>query len=334
MSKTINIASPAQFSDLLKSSRIVVTDFYADWCGPCKTIAPVYETLSAQLSRPSKITFVKVNTETQKEIAAKYNVSALPTFMIFKQGQAVEKVQGADVRKLQDVVRKLAAEAEGGGSGSSAGFGVSGNESRSGWRKSNLPKGYSDITDQLEIKGLDLLNSDSAFGGVRVLFDDGKPSALDNKGKAEEGKSKDWVESDTDEQLMLFMPFMATLKVHTLQITSLPPTSSEDDDEIPMRPKTINVYSNRSHILGFEEADDIPATQTVTLSADDWDSTGTANISLRFVRFQNVTSLVIFVVDGDGEGERVRVDRLRIIGESGEKRELGKLEKIGDEQGE
>jgi len=254
--------------------------------------------------------------------------------MIFKQGQAVEKVQGADVRKLQDVVRKLAAEAEGGASGSSAGFGASGSGSGSGWRKSNLPKGYSNITDQLEIKGLDLLNSDSAFGGARVLFDDSKPSALDNKGKAEEGKSKDWVESDTDEQLMLFMPFMATLKVHTLQITSLPPTPSEDDDEIPMRPKTINIYSNRSHVLGFEEADDIPATQTVTLSADDWDSTGTANISLRFVKFQNVTSLVVFVVDGDGEGERVRVDRLRIIGESGEKRELGKLEKIGDEQGE
>jgi hypothetical protein len=113
-------------------------------------------------------------------------------------------------------------------------------------------------------------------------------------------------------------------------ITSLPP-AAEDDDEVPMRPKTIQIYPNRPHILGFEEADDIPATQSITLSEKDWDSTGTATLSLRFVKFQNVTSLVLFIVDGEGEGERVRVDRVRIIGETGEKRDLGKLEKVGDD---
>jgi len=76
MSKTVQIASPKQFSDLLQSSQIVVTDFYADWCGPCKTIAPLYEQLSASLSRPNHITFVKVNVDTQKEIASKYAVTA------------------------------------------------------------------------------------------------------------------------------------------------------------------------------------------------------------------------------------------------------------------
>jgi len=101
-----------------------------------------------------------------------------------------------------------------------------------------------------------------------------------------------------------------------------------------MRPKTIHFYINKSHILGFEEAEDIPSTQTVVLESKDWDSTGTANIALRFVKFQNVTSLVLFIVDGDGSSEKVRLDRIRIIGETGEKRELGKLEKIGDEQGE
>lgn len=101
-----------------------------------------------------------------------------------------------------------------------------------------------------------------------------------------------------------------------------------------MRPKTIQIYPNCPHILGFEEAEDIIPTQSITLSEKDWDETGTATLSLRFVKFQNVTSLVIFVVDGDGEGEKVRIDRVRVIGETGEKRELGKLEKIGDEHGE
>lgn len=98
-----------------------------------------------------------------------------------------------------------------------------------------------------------------------------------------------------------------------------------------MRPKTIQIYTNRPHILGFEEAEDIPSTQAITLSDTDWDSTGTATFSLRFVKFQNVTSLVLFIVDGDGEGDKVRVDRIRVIGETGEKRDLGKLEKVGDD---
>lgn len=101
-----------------------------------------------------------------------------------------------------------------------------------------------------------------------------------------------------------------------------------------MRPKTIKLFTNRPHNLGFDEADDIPPTQEIEIKTSDWNANGTANISLRFVRFQNITSLVLFVVDGDGDSEKVRLDRVRLIGESGEKREMGKLEKIGDEPGE
>lgn len=101
-----------------------------------------------------------------------------------------------------------------------------------------------------------------------------------------------------------------------------------------MRPKTVKLFTNRPHNLGFEEADDIDPTQTIEIGEADWNSNGTANLPLRFVRFQNVSSLVIFVVDGDGDSEKVRLDRVRLIGESGEKREMGKLEKIGDEPGE
>ena len=95
-----------------------------------------------------------------------------------------------------------------------------------------------------------------------------------------------------------------------------------------MRPKTLKIYSNRPHNVGFDEAEDIPATQEITLSTSDWDATGTADVALRFVKFQNITSMVIFVVDGDGDSEKVRLDRVRIIGETGEKRDQGKLEKI------
>ena len=131
--------------------------------------------------------------------------------MIFKQGNLVEKIKGADPRILQAVVKKLASEAEGGASG----FG--GSSGGGNWRIGDLPKGYHDITDQVDVKGLELLNADSEFGTVRVLLDGNKPTGL-LKGKAAAGKDKDWVETDTDEQLMMFMPFQSTLKIHTLQV--------------------------------------------------------------------------------------------------------------------
>jgi len=131
---------------------------------------------------------------------------------------------------------------------------------------------------------------------------------------------------------MLFIPFQSTLKIHSLHLTAFPP-ASDDDDEVPMRPKTVKIYTNRAHILGFDEAEDIEPTQTITLGSNDWDAkSGTAKIELRFVKFQNVTSLVVFVVDGDGSSEKVRLDRVRIIGETGEKRDPGKLEKVGDDE--
>jgi hypothetical protein len=183
------------------------------------------------------------------------------------------------------------------------------------------------------VRGLDLLNADSEFGGVRTLFDSSQPTAL-NKGKGAATGSdsqKDWVESDVDNQLMLYVPFTSNLKVHTIQITSCVTASDDDDDdESPVRPKTIHIWTNRQHNLGFEEAEDIPATQTIELKESDWDmQTATAKLELRFVKFQNVYSLVLFVADGDGDSERTRIDRIRFIGETGEKRDLGKLEKVG-----
>lgn len=260
----------------------------------------------------------------------------LPTFMIFKNKKAVSTIQGANPKALLEAVEQL--EVEGGSEGAGSWEAES---SGTGWLGFDLPRGYNDVTNQVDLLGLDLLNSNSDFGEARTLFDVSKPSTLDSgkgKGNAGAGETKkDWIESDTDEQLMLYIPFQATLKIHTLHITSLPPKPSQGEarDEIPMKPKTIQIYSNRAHVLGFEEAEDIPATQAITLSPQDWDdSTGTAKIELRFVKFQNVSSLVIFVLDGDGDGEKVRVDRLRIVGETGEKRDLGKLEKIGDQSGE
>ncbi|KAF2652272.1 DUF1000-domain-containing protein [Lophiostoma macrostomum CBS 122681] len=336
MSGPEQISSPAQLSTLLSSTRIVVVNFYNEWNTACKAIAPVYEQLASQPAWLGVVKFAKVNAEQQAQIAQRYSITNPPTFMIFKNGQQVSKINGANPQQLSDAIKRLATEVESDGS-SSGGFGEASSSGGGAWQGASLPRGYTDVTDQVDVRGLDLLNADSDFGGVRTLFETTAPSALaagKGKGAATESESKkDWIESDVDEQLMLYMPFTSTLKVHTIQLTSLPPTSDDDDDdEIPMRPKTIHLYSNRQHNLGFDEAEDIPATQTLELDASSWDEkTGTAKLELRFVKFQNIHSLVLFISAGDGDGEKTRVDRVRIIGDTGEKREMGKLEKIGDD---
>lgn len=335
MSKTVHITSPSHFSNVLTSSRVVVADFFADWCGPCKAIAPVYEQLSAQLSRPNHITFTKIDTEAQKDIARTYNISSLPTFLIFKAGRETKRIQGADPKGLDAAVKQLAREAEEADSSGAGGASSSSGGSGGPWSGAAAPRGYNEITDQVEIQGLDFLNLDGEAGSKRAIFAPDKPSALsDSKGKGKAAGAtaeKDWIESDTDEQLMLFLPFQATLKLHSIHLTSV----ITGDDSETVRPKTIQLYTNRSHVLGFDEAEDTPAVQTIELSASDWDAkTHTAKLELRFVKFQNISSVVLFVVDGDGDGEKTRIDRIRLFGETGEKRAMGKLEKIGDEQGE
>jgi hypothetical protein len=187
------------------------------------------------------------------------------------------------------------------------------------------------------MKGSELLNADTIFGGVSTLFSDEKPSGGNRLGKGKEPAALDWIESDTDAQLMLFVPFQSIIKLHSIEITSFAKRDEdEDDDEVPGRPHRVELYTNRPHNLGFEEAEDTPAVQTIELTPASWREEegggATAVVETRFVKFQNVSSLVVFVVDAEHGAERTRIDRVRLIGEMGEKKVMGKLQKVGEEE--
>lgn len=77
---------------VLKADGIVLVDFYADWCGPCKMVAPIIDELSEEMS---DVTFVKVNVDEEGELAQEYNVVSIPTFVIFKDGSVASQFMGA-----------------------------------------------------------------------------------------------------------------------------------------------------------------------------------------------------------------------------------------------
>ncbi|KAK4102874.1 thioredoxin [Parathielavia hyrcaniae] len=103
---TISIASPAQWRQTLSSHAVVIADFYADWCGPCKMIAPTFESLSTKYSKPNKIAFCKVDVDSQKDVAQQYGVRAMPTFLVLRNGSVVETIQGANPPALTAAVEK------------------------------------------------------------------------------------------------------------------------------------------------------------------------------------------------------------------------------------
>jgi thioredoxin 1 len=93
--------SDASFdADVLKSTEPVVVDFWAEWCGPCRMIAPALEEISGALG--DKVKIVKLNVDENPAVAAKYGIMSIPTLMLFKNGEiASRQVGAAPKQKLQ-----------------------------------------------------------------------------------------------------------------------------------------------------------------------------------------------------------------------------------------
>ncbi|KAG1265636.1 hypothetical protein G6F65_014162 [Rhizopus arrhizus] len=124
-----------------------------------------------------------------------------------------------------------------------------------------------------------------------------------------------YLESDVDEQLIISVPFNQPVKVHSLKF-KVPNTANA--------PKTIKLYTNRQ-ALGFDDAESISETQTIELSPKDFEED--AIVNLRFVKFQNVTHITLFVVDNQEDEETTQIQQLIFIGTPVEATNMNDLSK-------
>ena len=92
MSENITELDDSNFDSAINASVPVVVDFWAPWCGPCKAIAPILDELATELGDAVKI--CKVNVDNSKKIAGKYEIRAIPTILIFKEGTLADTIVG------------------------------------------------------------------------------------------------------------------------------------------------------------------------------------------------------------------------------------------------
>ena len=93
MSEQITTLTDATFDEVIgSSSKPILVDFWAEWCGPCKMIAPILDELAAEYD--GRIKIGKVNIDHDQALAGQYSVRAIPTLLLFKQGQVADQIVG------------------------------------------------------------------------------------------------------------------------------------------------------------------------------------------------------------------------------------------------
>ena len=98
----------SNFDKEIKSDKLVVVDFWASWCGPCKAMSPILEDLSKEMKN---VVFAKVNVDENTDLPSKLGIMSIPTFVVFKDGKEVERIIGSNSKvvmkaKIETAIKK------------------------------------------------------------------------------------------------------------------------------------------------------------------------------------------------------------------------------------
>ena len=103
MAENIKYLNDENFNSTIESDGVTVVDFYADWCGPCRMIAPIMEELAGEMQ--GKVTIAKLDIEQAQQATSDFQVMSIPTIIIFKKGKELKRIVGVkDKGSLKDLI--------------------------------------------------------------------------------------------------------------------------------------------------------------------------------------------------------------------------------------
>lgn len=264
-------------------SKLVVVDFTATWCGPCQMIAPVFEQLATKYPRA---VFLKVDVDKCQETAAAQGVSAMPTFIFYRNKAKVDRLQGANPSSLESKIQLL------------YGAGDGDDEEEDG------VVGHMDLSPFITKGQCECLNEADDHPFTNCL-----------------NNSQTYLESDCDEQLIISVAFNQAIKLHSLKIKA--PSDKG--------PKNIKIFINQPRTLDFDAADSNQPVQELELKPEDLNGTP---INLRFVKFQNVQNVQVFVRNNQGNEEVTQIQHLAFIGSPIETTNMTDFKRVAGKKGE
>ncbi|XP_076438846.1 thioredoxin-like protein 1 [Babylonia areolata] len=280
------VADDSQFNAELTNAgtRLVVADFFATWCGPCRNIAPKFQEFSSTFP---KAVFVKVDVDKCPDTTQAQGVTAMPTFIFYRNKVRIDILQGADEAALEEKIRKWYQDDEDDGDGDTR------------------VKGHMDLSSFINKSECECLNESD---------DHPMAHALTTKGG--------FLESDCDEQLIINIGFNQAVKIHSMRLEA-----PEENG-----PKTVKVFINQPTTMDFDRADSMEPVQLLQLAPDDIKEGGI--IPLKFVKFQNVQNVTVFVKDNQTGTELTQIDYIGFLGSPVSTTNMGEFKRVAGKKGE
>ncbi|EDW17266.1 hypothetical protein AWZ03_009244 [Drosophila navojoa] len=244
--------------------RLVVVDFTATWCGPCQRIAPVFDTFP---NKYPKAIFLKVDVDKCQDTAAGQGVSAMPTFIFYRNRTKIDRIQGADIMALEAKIE----EHIGTGVAEEAG--------------EDYGQGLMELNTFISKQECECLNESDDHNLKHALTPAGG-----------------FLQSDCDEQLIMSITFNQAVKIHSLKFKAPP----------KLGPKEVKLFINQPRTIDFDLAESMSSVQDLTLAEKELEKGNPVN--LRYVKFQNVQNIQIYVKNNQSGGDVTQIDYIGFIG--------------------
>lgn len=281
------IKSLSQFNKL-KTNPLLIVDFYAVWCGPCKTISPHFDKISTQHTSPS-VVFAKCDVDKAQDVAKECSITAMPTFQFFRYGKKVDEVKGADIQQLTTKIGYYATAA-------AKEAPTQGQSTKAG--PSSTSTGPGSLGSLIDINASKLLGASLLSSARNIATPPPAGYAVASAGGA---------------RLLIHLPFTQSVTPSHLKITIAKDSSSNAPSRIQVGTNVpVKVYKSPEGVetndLDMESIGKAENTQSFNVYSDEYVN-GVAELKLKASKFTGIKSLTIRI-DANLSGEPTTISKI------------------------